>query len=172
MSPRSTRPTCTKAFASETELAFIRCLDVCFGFPSLDGVNQSGVVLLCLISVTLGPLRQSFIQDRGVAAVAGDPRRVPHSCMCACQQCSARPGIEVKGSSRQPFHRYRSLQILHLSYVVMSPVDVGIAQHWIVRGLQSFLSQHHPLPVVEKLFWELRHVMAMGRWRSLLHLQE
>src|SRR5258705_544732 len=128
--------------------------------------------LLRLISVALGPLRQSFIQNRRVAAITGDPRGVTHPRMCTRQQCSTRPGIEVKGGSRQPFDWYRSLQVLHLTYVVMSSVDVGIAQHWIVRGLQSFLSQHHPLPAVEKLFRELRHVRAMGRWRSLLHLQE
>jgi hypothetical protein len=28
-----------KDYAAETELAFIRRLDVCFGFSSLDGVN-------------------------------------------------------------------------------------------------------------------------------------
>src|SRR6202030_1049741 len=103
----------------------------------------------------------SFIQNRGVAAVAGDVRRVSHPRMCARQQCSARPSVEVKGGPREPFDWYGSLQILHLRYVVMSSVDVGIAKHWIVRGLQSFLSRHYPLPIVEKLFHELRQV---GAW--------
>ena len=130
-------------YVPEAESTFIWSFDMRFGFPSFYGVNQCRVILLCLISITLTPLRESLIQNRGIAAIAGDTRRVSYACMCARQQCSACPGIEIKGGAGEPFDRYLSLQILHLPHVVMSSVHVRIAQHGIVRGLVIFTVMSH-----------------------------
>ncbi len=54
------------------------------------------MVLLRLISVTLGPLGQSLIESRGVAAVAGNARRVSRPPMGSGKDCAAYPRVEVE----------------------------------------------------------------------------
>jgi hypothetical protein len=65
-----------------------------FGFPSLYRVNQCRVILLCLISITLAPLSQSFIHNRGIAALACDARRVSHP-----------RNVHARATLRMPKHR-------------------------------------------------------------------
>jgi hypothetical protein len=78
-----------------------------FGFSPLNGCQQLCVVLLRLISVTLGPLGQSFIQNRGVATVTGGANWLRQKTMIHIAH-------KLAAEIFHPVPRFRSQRLQHL----------------------------------------------------------
>src|ERR1700758_1962164 len=64
-------------------------------------LHQASMIFLYLISVLFCPLRQCFIENRGISAVTYDARGITSPRMSACENRPTPPGIEVERHARK-----------------------------------------------------------------------